>query len=213
MKRTMIVAAALALALTVGASRRGEAGFVYYAINAGGGAAGIYAADAYYHGDTFVDVTTNNPINTALVADPAPQAVYQTGRFGDGHKSGNFDYIFPGLTPGGTYDVRLDFAELYYNAAGRRVFNVAINGTPELTNFDIYAQAGGQYIALMRTFSVQADAAGTIDVKFTSVVDFAKISGLVISAVPEPSSFALTGLALAGLAGAGAARRRAAPRP
>jgi hypothetical protein len=36
---------------------------------------------------------------------------------------------------------------------GQRLFNVAINGAPALTNFDIFAQAGG-FNALDKTFAV-----------------------------------------------------------
>jgi len=46
------------------------------------------------------------------VTDPAPQAVYQTVRYG------NFTYTIPNLTPGGTYRVRLHFAELFGNNPG-----------------------------------------------------------------------------------------------
>lgn len=54
----------------------------------------------------------------------------------------SFTYTIPGLTPGVTYAVRLHFAELTWTAAGQRVFNVAINGTTVLSDFDIFATAG-----------------------------------------------------------------------
>ena len=50
------------------------------------------------------------------------------------------------------YTVRLHFAEIYWTAAGQRRFNVAINGTQVLTNFDIFATAGANK-ALVRDFS------------------------------------------------------------
>ena len=49
----------------------------------------------------------------------------------------------PGLTPGGSYNVRLDFAEIFFASPGQRVFNVAINGAAVLKNFDIVATTGG----------------------------------------------------------------------
>jgi len=49
---------------------------------------------------------------------------------------GNFSYTIPKLTPGTTYQVRLDFSENYSNAAGAREFNVVINGVQVLMNFD-----------------------------------------------------------------------------
>jgi ABC-2 type transport system ATP-binding protein len=39
--------------------------------------------------------------------------------------------------------VTLYFAETYWTAAGQRTFNVPINGTSVLSNFDIFATAGG----------------------------------------------------------------------
>jgi hypothetical protein len=211
MRRFKTIAAALAL--FAGASGRAEADYLYYAVNAGGAAAGGYAADGYWTGSAFPDATTNQPIDTSQVTDPAPQEVYQTGRIGDGLKQGNFDYIFPSLTPGQSYDVRLDFAEVFWDRPGLRVFDVAINGASVLTNFDIVLEAGGKDVAIARTFSVLADPSGVIDVKFTTVTDAAKVSGLSVrgaapASTPEPSSFALTGLALAALAAARARGRR-----
>ena len=49
------------------------------------------------------------------MSDPAPQAVYQTFRYGN-----NFSYDMTGLTPNADYTLRLDFAEGWYNAAGSR---------------------------------------------------------------------------------------------
>ena len=44
--------------------------------------------------------------------------------------------------PAGKYSVTLKFAELYWTAKGGRVFNVAINGTTVLSNFDIFFHCG-----------------------------------------------------------------------
>ena len=70
-----------------------------YAVNAGGPAAGNFAADAYYSGGNTYSTTAS--IDTSAVSNPAPQAVYQTERFG------NFTYTFPNLMPGAQYTVRL----------------------------------------------------------------------------------------------------------
>jgi len=57
--------------------------------------------------------------------------VYQSERYG------NHTYTFGSLTPGASYIARLHFAETKWTTAGARVFNVLINGTQALTNFDI----------------------------------------------------------------------------
>lgn len=74
--------------------------------------------------------------------------MYGTERYGSAHAS--FGYSIP--LANGTYNVSLDFAETYVTAAGQRIFSVSINGTQVLTNFDIYAAAGGMNIAVQRTF-------------------------------------------------------------
>lgn len=144
-------------------------------INAGGGATGSYVADADFSGGN--TASTGAAINTSNVANAAPQAVYQTERWGAS------TYTMPGLTPGGQYDVTLQFAEIYWTAVGQRQFNVAINGTQVLTNFDIIAATGGENIAIAKTFPATADSNGQIAVQFsTGAVDQPKISGIQVAA-------------------------------
>ncbi len=121
-----------------------------------------------------VTYSTTNPIDTSGVSDPAPQSVYQTERYG------NLTYTLTNLTPGGSYTVRLHFAEIYWNGPGRRLFNVAINGTKVLTGFDIFAAAGGKDRAIVKPFDAVADSRGIITIAFTSVLDHAKVSGIEV---------------------------------
>ena len=74
------------------------------------------------------------------------------------------------MTPGASYTVALEFAEPSnqgVTTAGQRQFNVGINGTQVLTNFDIFATAGGQDTAVQETFTATADANGQITVAFS----------------------------------------------
>ena len=96
-----------------------------------------FIADKYFSGGQTDSVTT--AITTTGVANAAPAAVYQTERWG-GDSSSNpapFTYTFPTLTAGSSYTVRLHSPKPTGRAAGQRQFNVAINGTQVLTNFDI----------------------------------------------------------------------------
>jgi hypothetical protein len=144
-----------------------------YRINCGNGNAySPYAADAYYSGGT--QATYSNSITISGITNPAPQAVYQSERYG------NSTYTFPNLTPSAQYTVRLHFAELYWTASGKRVFNVALNNNTVLSNFDVYANAGGNFRALLREFTATADSSGQIAVKFSTITDNATISGIEI---------------------------------
>src|SRR5207302_9099489 len=106
-------------------------------------------------------------VDTTGVINPAPQAVYQTERYG------NFTYTFAGLTAGLTYKARLHFAETYWTSVGQRRFNVLINGTQILTNFDIIAAAGAANKATIQEFSA-TPASGQIVVQYSTVTDNAK---------------------------------------
>lgn len=141
-----------------------------YQIDCGGGAASPYTADQYYSGGTARTVT--NSITMTGVTDPAPQAVYQAERYG------TVTYTLPNLAAGAAYTARLHFAELYWTATKKRIFNVAINGTTVLSNFDIYAATGARYKATVKEFATTASASGQIVIKFTNVTDNATIEGI-----------------------------------
>jgi hypothetical protein len=143
-----------------------------YQINCGGSASSPYTADQYYSGGTVYSVTST--IITTGVTNPAPQSVYKTERYGA------MTYTLPNLTAGVSYRVRLHLAELYHSASGKRRFNVAINGTTVLSNYDIYAETGARYKAVVKEYTTIANASGQIVIKFTNVTDNAKIGGIEI---------------------------------
>src|SRR5579875_2850293 len=153
------------------------------AINAGGSAAGNFVADTDYdQGNEYSDTST--AINTNGVSEAIPQAVWQTCRW-----NSSFTYTIPGLTAGGNYIVKLDWAELTWTAVGQRVFNVAINGNPVLINFDVYATAGYK-TAVQKQFNVTANSNGQIVIAFTKgLADNPFINGIEIwqpASAPTP---------------------------
>ncbi len=144
-------------------------------INAGGAGSGAYIADTDFTGGAESD--TGTTVDTSDVSNPAPESVYLTNRVG-----GSFSYSIPDLTPGDAYTVRLHFAETYWKKAGKRVFNVAIDGQTVLSNFDIIATAGGADIAVVEAFTVTAPSSGTMTILFTSDVDQAQINAIQVLA-------------------------------
>ncbi len=142
-------------------------------INVGGGATGSWVADEFFSGGTAT--STGAAINTSLIPNPAPLAVYQTNRYG------TFTYTIPGFTANASYIVDLHFAETYWTAPGSRLFNVLINGKQVLKNYDIFASAGGEFIATVQSFSATADATGTITVQFVpGAADNPQVNGIEI---------------------------------
>jgi hypothetical protein len=111
-----------------------------------------WKADTGYTGGSPYSVT-NTISNTS---DPT---LYKTSRYG-----ASFSYAIS--APAGTYSVTLKFAEPVWSAAGKRVFNVTINGTTVLSKFDIFAAAGAEFKAIDETFTVTSS--GTITIKFTA---------------------------------------------
>jgi hypothetical protein len=146
----------------------------FYQVNSGGGAANPFIADVDFSGGTAG--STSAAIDTSSVINPAPQAVYQTERWN------NNTYTFPNLIAGTSYKVRLHFAEIYYNSAGIRVFNVFINGVQVLANYDIFADTGGMNRATVKEFTATANGSGQIVIQYVNIAgkDNAKSSGIEI---------------------------------
>ena len=156
--RTTSLRATLVLTFLITSGLASSAGAV--AVNAGGPAAGEFAADAFFSGGSTYRTTAN--VDLGAATDPAPEAVYQSLRYGE------FAYTFSGLTSGTQFLVRLHFAEHFYSTAGARRFDVAINGADVLTDFDIFAAAGGARRAVVQEFVASANTAGRIVVQFSN---------------------------------------------
>lgn len=141
-------------------------------INCGGPAVAPFIADADFSGGGTISHANN--IDLSGVTNPAPTAVYQTGR------TGNFSYTVSGFTAGSSHTVRLHFAETFFSTTGSRVFNVSINGTTVLTNFDIVAAAGAGNKAVIEQFTQPASSTGNYVITFSSVTNQSLVSGIEI---------------------------------
>jgi hypothetical protein len=128
------------------------------------GAGKVWSADSGFSGG-------NTWTSQYAISGTTTPTLYQTCRWGV------FGYNF--AVPNGTYTVNLKFAEVTQFGVGRRVFNAAINGNAVLTNFDIYAQAGG-LTAIDKSFPVTVSN-GQIAIQFTQgAADYPLVSAIEI---------------------------------
>ena len=100
------------------------------------------------------------------------QTVYQTQR------TGMFSYSIP--APNGQWTVRLYFAEIEFGARGARLFDVYIEDQRVLTNFDIFAAAGGKNKAIVREFTVPVVNGGGLQIRFVPRKMNACIAGIAM---------------------------------
>jgi alpha-L-arabinofuranosidase len=114
---------------------------------------------------------------THAISGTSDPAIYQTYRFG------TFSYAF--TLPNGSYAVTLKFTESFWTTSGKRVFNVIMNGQTVLSNFDVYAAAGGQYIAVDRTVNLTISG-GNLVIGFTAISDMPMVSGIEIVQTDTP---------------------------
>lgn len=108
----------------------------------------------------------NNPI-----ADTDDDRLYQTVRY-------NLSAYHFNL-PEGTYTVTLKFCEPHYNAAGKRVFNVSLQGQKVIDKLDIFARVG-QNRALDFRFDNVKVTNGWLEIGFAPVVEFPCIAAISI---------------------------------
>jgi glucosylceramidase len=148
--------------------------FVPFSVNAGGPATGIFSADwSYTGGSTYSNSAAIDM--SQITGNPPPAEIFNTERYGA------FTYTVPNLIPGSGQVIMLYFAENYFSAAGKRVFNVSINGTTVLNNFDIYETSGGANKAIAESFNTHANSSGQVVIQFISVIENPKVSGIFVS--------------------------------
>src|SRR6185295_4877082 len=138
-------------------------------INSGGAATGSFTADQFFSGgNTFANTATIDM--SQITTNPPPAAIFNSERFGA------MTYTIPNRS--GAQTVTLYFAETFVTGAGQRLFNVSINGTTVLSNFDIFASAGGANRAIARSFNTTANSSGQVVIQFISGTQNPKVNGI-----------------------------------
>ena len=156
------------------------AGKLVYGANSGGSqftdaAGGIYSADANFTGG-------NAGTTSVAISGTTDDIMYQTERWGAS------SYNIP--LPNGNYNLTLKFAETYWSAAGKRLFDVTVGGATVISNLDIFAKAG-QNAAYDVVLPVSVTN-GTLSIKFVNKVDNAKICAIKVTSASATSSFSIS---------------------
>lgn len=122
----------------------------------------------YFVGTDGTGGTYTSQITVTGTSDPL---LYQSERWFGKQLGG---YLFN--VPNGPYDVEMHFAEIFGREPGKRVFNVEIEGSMPLMNFDV-AALYGQNAAFSQTQRITV-ADGQINLNLIPITDSAKINAL-----------------------------------
>ena len=144
-------------------------------INAGGPAltdsdGNLWSADVgYAGGDTYA--------TPHAIAGTGEAAVFRSERFG------MTSYTLH--VANGTYSLRLLEAEIWFTAAGKRVFSIAANGSIIDRDVDIFARVGADApLWLVHDVTVTDQ---TLTLTFTASVNHAKVDGIVLLPSSDPT--------------------------
>ena len=128
----------------------------------------------------YSDGTAGNIANTITGICASAQTLYQRERYST--STSGFRYWFD--CPIGLYETTLIETDTWVTGPGQRVFHVLIEGQQVLTNFDIYAAAGGKNLPLTRVFT-NTVTDGQLEVLFLPVTDNARISGIQVRKIGD----------------------------
>jgi len=139
-----------------------------------------WLADTYFTGGrTYSDGSSD-------IIGSQDDQIYQTERYG------SFSYEIP--MPSGDYEIILHFAEIYFQAAGRRSFDIFIEGNKMFSNVDIVQLAGQPLKALtLETPTLVTD--GAVSILFTESVPAVNapiLSGIEINLLQYHLAHAVT---------------------
>jgi PKD repeat protein len=172
----------------LGGSQSGGTTNVLYRVDTGGPAiqsldnGSDWAADTsdpspYRNDGTNVAGYDGSETVDSTVPATTPRNLFETERWSPSD-SPPMDWAFP-VAAGTPLQVRLYFANRYSGTSqvGQRVFNVDLDGTRVLNNFDIVATTGDQR-GTMQAFNITSD--GTVNIDFSHVNENPLINGIEI---------------------------------
>jgi hypothetical protein len=108
------------------------------------------------------------------IQEPGYQSVYCSERWFHGGAGG---YNFP--MPNGIYNVQLDFAELFFQKVGDRIFRILIEGDVIQDNYDIIAVAGANLTATSVTTMKQVSD-GNLTISFEPIINNPKVNAIEV---------------------------------
>ena len=82
--------------------------------------------------------------------------------------------------PKGNYDIYLHLAEIYYSGTGKRIFDVKVEDSLVFPNVDIYKDAGGKNVALIKNVADFSVNDGALTLEFIRMVQNPKYSAIEI---------------------------------
>ncbi len=140
-----------------------------------------------------------------------PIGIFSSERW-DPNDATEMQWSFP-VPAGENIEVRLYFANQYSGTSqvGQRVFNVTLDGTPVLTNYDIVADVGNE-VGEMKKWDIVSD--GTVNINFGHITENPLINGIEIinlDAVGGPSPDSVTSRSYDGNTTVGASNTVADP--
>ncbi|KAA6438999.1 DNRLRE domain-containing protein [Dyadobacter flavalbus] len=149
-------------------------------INAGGQAFAASGGRQFIADQYFAGIDRTSSIASGDILHTTDDVLYRSGRC-----SPSFSYNIP--MANGKVNVILHFAETWFGVpgrgpggAGKRQFHVTMEGSRKLTNFDIFAAAGGAMLAVQKSIPVTI-ADGVLNIDFTSgAADLPRISAIEV---------------------------------
>ncbi|GGW31723.1 malectin domain-containing carbohydrate-binding protein [Arenibacter certesii] len=152
---------------------RVDAGQENFALRINGGGAQINSNGKLFLSDQYFVGGQSYTNSAALVP-----VMYQTER---SSSTKTFSYNIP--LANGKYTVVLHFAEIYWNAIGKRIFDVNMEGVLVMDNYDIYANVGAETV-VTKSFPVTLTD-GILNINFSALsnvggVDQPKIAAIEI---------------------------------